>query len=421
MSLVPAAAAQHAEITYSMGIHPKAADVITVTMNIPQELQKKEFALQSTGIHLGIKPQFDTISCNDHTIVKPTPQGEWIIPSKTRKIRWDVKLIAKNPIHLNPAKQQSVLVKSKNTWMILSEFTFLLRVKNINYKSFIEFGPSLKNRITSEYIKDEEGKAILNPIDQAPVFFIIDLKPKIYKSSSNIVLNFFIDDESQKDNVDNLLSIHYNALKYLASLFPSKKAKNTYFNLVWIGLSDKERQISGSAGRNTIITNYIISDGKIVKDKLNWSLMVSSHEQFHILYSSAAKQPAWAQEGLAQYYSIKALNKVNPDSEEIKKIRKIFIKSPEKIELKLKAATHRFETQNDMSMYPLFYSLGSAVWNEIDSAISKSTSNRLSLDDFIGTISNLNFEKDGGLPNQFIEMLYENKIKGIDLIIDKYI
>ena len=69
----------------------------------------------------------------------------------------------------------------------------------------------------------------------------------------------------------------------------------------------------------------------------------------------------------------------------------------------------------------LFYDQGASFWFELDKLITDSTRGKKSLDDFIGALSQMNFNEDGSLPAEFINMLTSNNVKGIEPLIRKYL
>lgn len=77
--------------------------------------------------------------------------------------------------------------------------------------------------------------------------------------------------------------------------------------MVWFGVARHRREISGAAGYDTILANFIIPEDNPRVDEQLMSLMLVLHEQFHQLDSGS--HPVWFGESLANYYALKALKK----------------------------------------------------------------------------------------------------------------
>lgn len=242
----------------------------------------------------------------------------------------------------------------------------------------------------------------------------------MYNLPSGISLNYLIDEKTVIEVIDSFQSMHIKSIEYMRSLFNFPDDKNFKLTVVWLGLP-KKGAIGGAAGFRTFLINYFFIDGKMLKDKFIWSLMVAFHEQFHILYYSEASQPIWAGESLAQYYAIKALEKVGFAPHLLKSIKTHFIQPSRKIEMGLIEINRKFINENDMSVYHLFYDQGTSFWFEIDKLIMDSTQGKKSLDDFIEKLSRMNFAEDGNLPTEFINILNSNNINGIESLIEKYL
>ncbi len=204
------------------------------------------------------------------------------------------------------------------------------------------------------------------------------------------------------------------------SLFGFSNDKEFKLNVVWIGLR-KKGNIGGAAGYRTFLINYFFIGDNILKDKLIWSFMTAFHEQFHVIYHSKVSQPVWVGESLAQYYAIKALEKVEFEQNLLKPIKAHFFQTSRKNEIGLKEANHRFKSEKDMSVYHLFYEQGASFWFELDSLIVDRTQGKKSLDDYIGKLSRMNFPKSNSLPKAFVDMLSAAKIRGVEDLLEKYL
>ncbi len=391
-------------------------ETLTVSLTLPKPTENENMELFLRGTDLGIRPQVVNVRCNGK-IISQDENNKWAIPAGCHKVYWDVKLI---PSVLEISKQESVIVESDPSWILLSEFSGLPRMEFGNYTSVIEFAPSLEKKLVSFLRKDNKNRRILPNVNQAPVFFIFGLDSRTNKSPSEISLNYMVDEKSARNEIDSFYPTHIESIEYMHSLFSFSADRDFKLNVVWIGLR-KKGAIGGAAGYRTFLINYLFIDGNILKDKLIWSFMTAFHEQFHVIYHSEASQPAWAVESLAQYYAIKTLEKVGFDQDLLKPIKAHFFQPSRKNEIGLKEANRRFKSENDMSVYHLFYDQGASFWFELDSLIIDCTQGKKNLDDFIGKLSRMNFPEDNNLPKEFIDILNSNNIKGIEDLIGKYL
>ena len=404
------------KMVYRVSEHHNDPETLTVCLTLPEPIKNGNKELFTRGSLLGISPQIINVRCNEKII----PQGEnqkWAIPEGCRKVYWDVKL---TPSVLEISKQESVIVKSDPPWILLSEFSGLPRMEFGNYTSVIEFDLSLEKRIVAFLPKDNKNRQILPNVNQAPVFFVFGLDSRTNKSPSEISLTYMVDEKSARNEIDSFYPMHIKSIEYMHSLFGFSDDRDFKLNVVWIGLR-KKGAIGGAAGYRTFLINYLFIDGKILKEKLIWSFMTAFHEQFHVIYNSEASQPAWAVESLAQYYAIKTLEKVGFDQNLLKPINAHFIQPSRKNEIGLKEANRRFESENDLSVYHLFYDQGASFWFELDSLIMDCTQGKKNLDDFIGKLSRMNFPEDNNLPKEFIDILNSTNINGIEYLMGKYL
>ena len=407
------------KLVYLVSEHHRDPEILTVRLTVPETVANGNTELFTRGMHLGVKSQIFNVRC-DGKIVRQEADHKWKIPQGCREIFWEVKLISSEQSLLEISKQQSFIIKSDPPWILLSEFSFLPRVEFEDYPSVIEFDPSLEKRIVSVLAKDDKNRRILPSVNQAPVFFAIGLDARTYNSPSGISLNYLVDEKRVIETIDAFQPKHIKSIEYMRSLLGYPDDKDFKLTVVWLGLP-KKGPIGGAAGFRTFLINYFFIDGEMLKDRFIWSLMVAFHEQFHVLYYPEVSQPVWVGESLAQYYAIKALEKVGFDPKLLKPIKAHFIQPLRKIEMGLKEANHKFKAKNDMSVYHLFYDQGASFWFELDKLIIDSTQGKKSLDDFIGELSRMNFAEDGNLPPAFINTLNSNKINGIESLIGKYL
>jgi hypothetical protein len=406
-------------LVYRVAEHQHDPEMLTVSLTLPETVANGKTKLSARGIHLGVEPQIINVSCDGETIARDADHN-WEVPQGCREIYWEVKLVSSDKSLMEISKQQSFIIKSDPPWILLSEFSFLPRVESGDHASVIEFDPALEKKVVSCLSKDGDGRRILPNKNEAPVFFVIGLDAPAYTSTSGISLKYLIDEKAVAETINAFRPMHMKSIEYMRSLLNASSDSDFNLNVVWLGLS-KKAPISGAAGFRTFLINYFFIDGKLLKDKFIWSLMVAFHEQFHVLYYSEAFQPAWAGESLAQYYAIKTLEKVGFDPKLLLPIKVRFIQPSRKIEMGLKAANHKFKTQKDMSVYHLFYDQGATFWSELDGLILDSTRNKKSLDDFLGELSKMNFAEDGGLPKAFINTLTSNNVNGIESLIERYL
>lgn len=407
------------ELVYRVSEHHSDPEVLNISLTLPQTVADGNRELFTRGMHLGVKPQIRDVKCDGEMIDQDT-YHKWKIPSGCREVAWEVKLLSSETSPMEISKQQSFIVKSDPNWILLSEFSFLPRVEFKDYTSVIEFSPALEKNVVSFLDKDGKGRRILPEVNQAPVFFVIGLDAHTYDSTSGVSLKYLIDEATVVEAIDSFQPMHVRSIEYMRLLFNNSIERDFKLTVVWLGLSQKG-SIGGAAGFRTMLINYFFIDGKLSKEKFVWSLMTAFHEQFHLIYYSEVSQPAWAGESLAQYYAIKTLDRVGVDPALLKPVKASFIQPSRKIEMGLKAANQRFITENDMSVYHLFYDQGASFWFELDNLIMESTGNKKSLDDFIGPLSRMSFAEDGGIPPAFIDALKFNNVNGVESLIEKYL
>ncbi len=406
-------------VIYRVAEYPDNPELLKASLTLPAPTKDENTVLSLRGTQLNIKPQVINVRCRDNAL-SLNEKGQWILPEGCREITWQIELAAVEPFSIEIARQQSVLVKSDPSWILLSEFSFLPRLESGDYSAVIEFSRDLEEKLVSFLDRDRKNRRIISG-GNGPIFLVFGLETVTHDSPSGITLSYLADDKESGREINSFYPSHLQSIEYIHSLFSYPEDREFNFNVIWLGLN-REGGLGGAAGNRSFLINYPRENGRLLKDKFIWAMMTAFHEQFHVLYyGTGASQPTWANESLAQYYALKSLGKAGFPTSITRPVRERFLNPERKIKTGLAEANRRFESDNDFSVYHLFYDQGSTFWFQLDNLISKSTSGEKDLDDFIGLFSKMVFPEDGTLPAEFLELLESNGVENIHNLCEKYL
>jgi predicted metalloprotease with PDZ domain len=148
-----------------------------------------------------------------------------------------------------------------------------------------------------------------------------------------------------------------------------------------------------------------------------------AHEQFHQLvdmHGDRSDLSTGLEEGLAQYYGLKAMSR-SPLSAAAKKwVWTRFVDPKRPVTAGLLEWARR-NAAGDPAAYPVFYQQGATFWAEVDRAVAQASANRHSLDEFVPLLLAAKPAAGGALPEAFVDALRTVAGSRIDTLIAKYV
>lgn len=367
------------------------------------------------GVDWGRESQVSDVRCK-HGLLKSQTQGEWEVPSDCESVSWK--------IHFKDSSEYAEsLYFASGGWWLVSETTSILRLKDSSQTFSLTFDPLPEQMLSIGEIPGKNEGSWLVP--SAPAFFVVgNINPtEVEVEGFNIT---YVADDTKRVFQKSLQFAHRSALRYLLTLFnKSERALSSKPSLlvVWVGVPAAQHRIGGIAGSRSFIANYVYGE-EDEKDKYRaMDLTVIAHEQFHQLVDmniEGGSRPIWANESLAHYYGLKALEKSGLPKQSVSLAQSRFIDADKLVEAGLIELEERYNS-GDMSAYPMFYSQGATFWSQIDLTISESTKGNQSLDGMLLELLKSDFEKSRMLPNSFLTHLREKGGARIDTLVERYI
>jgi len=126
-------------------------------------------------------------------------------------------------------------------------------------------------------------------------------------------------------------------------------------------------------------------------------------------------------ESLANYYALKALNRLFPDDKSADAIWTRFINTERPTTMGLLDIEREISSEQNRQNYGLLYTQGATFWSELDTAIKQFSSDNESLDSFMPAIMNMNVGSDETSFSQIENLLSVIPVQKMNIIKTKYL
>jgi len=390
---------------YSVIIEADNPHIAKVSLRL-QDNRAAPIQLVSRAESLGTTSQVKNVTCQDEVII-PDEKLIWSIPTKCSIVTWRVEFEEPELSSVQPSQQRSLYMASG--WWLISAPTSLLRIESRS--SDIPVDILVSNRPAE--------KRILRTINAPPNFYVIGPAPAKSSNTGKLELTYFGEDLETVFNVINPEK-HKEAIRYFNSVIGVESAREvSELSVVWFGVPRERREVSGAAGYDTILANFIIPEDKPKDEEQLMSLALVFHEQFHQLDSGS--HPVWMGESLANYYALKALNRLFPDDKSADAIWTRFINTERPTTMGLLDIEREISSEQNRQNYGLLYTQGATFWSELDTAIKQFSSDNESLDSFMPAIMNMNVGSDETSFSQIENLLSVIPVQKMNIIKTKYL
>lgn len=381
---------------------------IELTLHVDKEHSTKKLRLFSRAEQMGLQSQVEKVTCNGVEMVDAR-NGFWELPMGCLKASWHVRAIDFDPSVSTPSDQQTLAM---GDWWLVSGPSSLLRVKGAktSQAKVVLLGDGGS--------KETRG---LTSLSSPPAFYVLGHPPKKEISSEGLQLRYVSEDlETVSQFVDP--KRHLAALSYFMEILGvSNKAQIRELTVVWFGVTEDRRQVSGAAGANTILANYILSDKALDPLVFYRPFVLVLHEQFHQVQSGGALQPQWMGESLAQYYALKAATKAWPENEAVLAIYREDTQSALEPKIGLLAVQKQIDKDKNYQNYGLFYSQGVRFWFAIDQSLTGASGGTSDLDAVLPELLELTFPDRTKVPERLRDVLSAIDQDELDQIVEKYL
>lgn len=381
---------------------------IQFTLHLSKDSSRKKLRLFSRAGQMGLKSQVEMVKCNGVEMVDAR-NGFWELPMGCLKASWYVRAIDFDPSVSTPSDQQTLAM---GDWWLVSGPSSLLRVEGAKASQakvvLLGGGGS----------KETRG---LSSLSSPPSFYVLGRPPKKTISSEDLRLRYVAEDlETVSQFVDP--KRHLAALGYFVDILgKSNKRHAQELTVVWFGVTEDRRQVSGAAGANTILANYILSDKALDPLVFYRPFVLVLHEQFHQVQSGGALQPQWMGESLAQYYALKAATKAWPENEAVLGIFREDTQSATGPTIGLLAVQKQIDKERNYQNYGLFYASGVHFWFEVDQHLKRASGGASDLDAVLPDLLDVTFPDRTQVPERLREVLSAVDPSDLDQMIEKYL
>lgn len=326
--------------------------------------------------------------CGDRLLRQVEP-GRWSVPAACRQIQWNVSFSA-------PDGTEAALKVGRHNvafpgWWSVMEQNALLRVAgNQSSSTMIIRNGSRVDRV-----------AYVPSVDDATEFYALGNIQRVVHMVDGVRVRYVADDLRNIEE-RQLLERHAESLQMLRRLFPSPAAPFANELLVMVVGNSTSSGVAGVMGARSLVVDYPRNTDE--RDAFVFAAL--AHEQFHQLRALNAESSGhstradvtngpWLEEGLAQYYGLKAVRGSQLAANGKATVWNAFIDPQREVSTGLLELNRRF-LRGDESAYAMFYSQGATFFAELDRILMTVSGGRTSLDSFVPT---LRASSDGKLPD----------------------
>ncbi len=401
---------------------------IKVSLNLPSS--HRPISLKARGVDWGLQPQIDNMRC-DNTLILQQENGVWHLPMKCKIASWEVSPNTVKFGNVDASRQESIFIPSVTGRNILfSEPTSLARIIDED-DAILTTGNDIKllGATTATQENSQANTSWMIPAyNKAPEFYLIGDLQFLTSELTDLDVTYFSDNPFLTEGL-HLNESHKKAIGFLLDSIPEFKEKlaSSKINLlvVWLGNNAQNKFIGGAAGHRSFVSNYLYGDNVDNQKNNLKTLVVITHEQFHqlieLIRGNSESQPVWIEEGLAQYYGLKALNSFHDlNNQNVSEITSSFINTDKPIEFSFIELNKQFKEGN-RGIYPLFYTQGATFWFMLDAALLEGSQGKYGLDESIGLLIKSKPDEKGGLPVEYERKIVEIGGDKAQDLIDMYV
>lgn len=388
---------------YQIAYNPQVPSIVNVRLALPGTVLPTR--LLSRAETLQTRSQVGEVRCGDTVIERS--QASWNLPTDCSEVFWTVDLDRTDFGSVQPSAQRSLVTPAG--WVLLSGSTSLLRVEGWEDEGFVSI----------EAHNNEPRCEILPPVSAPPAFFILGDAPSITYGAGTPQLRYVADDlEAVLGYVDP--ASHATAIDYLAAVIGEDQRRDVEeLTVIWFGASRERRELSGAAGYDTLLANYLLPAETPSPLDVGLPFVLVLHEQFHQL--AAGHNPVWVSESLATYYALKAARRILPEDEGVAAAWSQLVQTDASISIGLLEVQRQIEHEQDYGSYSLLYSQGASFWYALDEALQEGSNGARSLDGVLPVILAAEFEPDSPLPNEVHQQLAQIPAVQLGEIVNRYL
>jgi len=354
-ALIFSALATNADAETVYVLSEDLTDPLTLTVTVARPGESGVTRLVLRGTRFGVQSQIASPLC-DGTALTFVEEGEWQLPTSCQQVSWNVVL--ESAALADASAQRSIASRGAARFTLISEASSLARLDDAEQPELLQL-PTERSGTTFPR-PDENGRIMLPPFSQAPLFVLMDSEPILSRSDGGVSLAYFIDDPLQRSQLPNI-DAHMRGLTWISNLVPSTEPR--VFQVVWLGVASDAPTVGGAEGTGLLLSNYRRTPGS--PQPLHIAMYIPLHEAFHQIGGGLENKPAWVGESLATYIAARALRYALDDALEAVEVYEEFLSHAERVPLGLLEISRQIEA-GDRSQYDAFYSKGLAFWDAVN-------------------------------------------------------
>lgn len=403
--------------------------ILSFSLKLPES--KFNTYLKVRGEDWGLTSQVEDPQCDNVPLAK-NKSGYWFVPASCSVVTWKVQPKYIPVGDVDTSLQETIFIpNTKEKTILLSEPTSLLRIEDEEESIITATKPTI---LLGASIQNDKDLSKDNPIwsvpayTNAPEFYLIGDVITDKTEIGKIKVTYYSDNIELTNHLQ-LKEQHRKLLSFLVqSIMPdsiSQHIKSNDLLVIWIGNNEKNNLIGGAAGNRSFVANYIYGNSQTSHEKNITTLLVTAHEQFHqlvdIIREKNDSQPVWVEEGLAQYYGLKALKTLKGnDDKSVDNVFAKFITPSSPVNSTFIVLNEKFK-KGDHSVYPLFYSQGATFWYLLDNLLLQETYGEYGLDDLIPLLIKSKPDLTGRLPKEFVSKVITIGGDPVQKLLQKYV
>lgn len=410
-------------MVYRVTLHENQPGTFHVRLRLPEPAARSDrIDLRNIPDRNVRRERILRVRCNGIPL-QADERGGWKYPTGCKTLDWTVKSIAVTPSGIDISKQHA-LYSEQGPWWLISGPALLMRPQDSfgesSHRAYLEVDLPNGIKILNLQAEVSENRFLLPALQSPPVFMVAGNPEVIEAVEAGLRIRYFTDGGDGFDP-ETIMKAHARGIVYINSLVEGKSVlpeKEGSLDVVWIGVAQPHGIIGGAAGHGILLVNYLSGSDNQGPAFTRLPLMVLFHEQLHSLFDGL---PVWMTESLAQYYAFKTLETTGLMDEPTREFAYERFAVRAEGAPKLLDVYRDFLNNKNQKLYGLFYTQGSAFWRAVDLTVTKHSKGEQSLDHLLTELLSIQYNAEGDLPPEFIQILIKAGGQEIALIVSEYL
>lgn len=392
-----------ASTRYILSLDPHVSKDMIVKVQRPKGAASTTLVYHGSHVGMGVQSQIMDVTCDGGLLTHDPLRDEWVVPAGCKNVTWRVPFDLPG---VGDSTIQRSVVSSDDSFRLFSGASSLANLADADPNAILSV-PLSGNGFTFPSPRSD-GTLALPTLRDPPLFILIGSRPAAVSRTPNITVRYFVDDFSQKTYVAPLQT-ETRGLAWLASEMPG--TRHIDFNYAWIGVSADAVSMGGATGTELMLVNFV-RGGTSDPIRTAVTALAPLIEGTHHLAQPFGSRNGWAEESLATYFGLQALERADPQDGSAFLLMKKLVADSARFPLGLLEAQYRVSV-GDKTAYPTYFTKGVVFWSAVDIAMKRRSSGGLTSKS--KTLWTMRFQPNGQPPANFASALGLTEEQWLDL------